>query len=65
MAIVKALDSIASSLDICSIVEEKVKQMPIKDLETLCLKIMKKELRALVILGGIIGFIIGIINSFI
>ncbi len=64
-AIVKALDSIASDLDICSIVEEKVKKMPIKDLEALCLKIMKRELRALVILGGIIGFIIGIINVFI
>lgn len=63
--VIKAIDAIASDLDICSIVEEKVKKMPIRDLEALCLKIMKKELRALVILGGILGFIIGIINIFI
>ena len=64
-AVCKAIDSIASELDICDIVEKKVRQMPLDALESLCLKIMKKELRALVILGGVIGFIIGIINSFI
>ena len=64
-AVCKAIDSIASELDICDIVEKKVCQMPLDALESLCLKIMKKELRALVILGGVIGFIIGIINSFI
>lgn len=63
--IIKAIDAIASDLDICSIVEEKVKKMPLRDLEALCLKIMKRELRALVILGGIIGLIIGIINIFV
>lgn len=63
--IIKAINAIASDLDICSIVEEKVKKMPLRDLEALCLKIMKRELRALVILGGIIGLIIGIINIFV
>ena len=63
--VIKAIDAIASDLDICSIVEEKVKKMPLRDLEALCLKIMKRELRALVILGGIIGLIIGIINIFV
>ena len=63
--IIKAINAIASDLDICSIVEEKVKKMPLRDLEALCLKIMKRELRALVILGGIIGLIIGIKNIFV
>lgn len=64
-AVSKAIDSLSGELDICSVVEKKVKEMPIRDLELLCLKIMKRELRALVILGGIIGFVIGIINIFI
>ncbi|MBO5373958.1 MAG: DUF445 family protein [Clostridia bacterium] len=64
-AVVKAISSLADGLDICSIVEQKVNEMSLKDLEALCKRIMKKELRALVILGGAIGFIIGIINIFI
>lgn len=61
----KAVSCVTQDLDISAVVEKKVIQMPVKDLEALCMKVMKKELNAIVILGGIIGFIIGIINIFI
>ena len=64
-AVSKAIKIISSELDICAIVEKKVIEMPIEELEALCVKIMKRELRALVILGGIIGLIIGVINIFV
>ncbi len=64
-AVARALDSVASSLDISAVVEKKVMEMSLKDLEALCKRIMKKELRALVVLGGVIGFVIGIVNVFI
>ena len=39
--------------------------MDVKELEKLCLSVMKKELNAVVNLGAVIGFIIGILNIFI
>lgn len=64
-AVSKAISATTDSLDICGIVEDKINKMDIRELERLCLSVMKKELNAVVILGGIIGFIIGIINCFI
>jgi len=51
--------------DISAIVEEKVNAMDVKDLEKLCLSVMKKELRAIIYLGALIGLIIGTVNIFI
>lgn len=64
-AVEKMLESAGDSLDICSVVEEKINRMSVAELEKLCLSVMKKELGAVVYLGGVIGFIIGIINIFI
>ena len=36
--------------------------MSVLELEKLILKVMKKELNAIVSLGGILGFIIGLLN---
>ena len=52
-------------LDISATVERKVLAMSPKELEALCLQVMKKELRAVVNLGAVIGFILGILNIFI
>ena len=57
-----ALNIVLSKLDIAKVVEAKVKAMDVKDLEKLCLSVMKKELNAIVNLGALIGFIIGLIN---
>ncbi len=58
-------DVLLKELDIAGIVESKVNAMDVKELEKLCLSVMKKELNAVVNLGAVIGFIIGILNIFI
>ena len=63
--IVKAIGSATQSLDICAIVERKINQMDIRELEALCLRVMKRELNAVIYLGGVIGLILGTINIFI
>lgn len=49
-------------LDIASVVENKVAAMNPKELEALCMQVMKKELSAVINLGALIGFILGIFN---
>lgn len=56
---------IVDTVDISQIVEKKVLDMDVKDLEKLCLSVMKKELNAVVNLGAVIGLLLGIINIFI
>ncbi len=52
-------------IDVSKVVEDKVNAMDVKELEKLCLSVMKKELNAVVNLGALIGFVLGIINIFI
>lgn len=52
-------------MDISCLIEEKVQAMDISELEDMMMAIMKKELNAVVRLGALLGFIIGIINVFI
>ena len=52
----------AEALDIQATVEAKVAQMTPRELEVLVLTIMKRELSAIVNLGAIIGFILGLFN---
>jgi len=52
-------------INIRGIVEEKINQMDVKELENLVMSVMKNELQAIVNLGAIIGAVIGIINVFI
>ena len=42
--------------------EEKVNQMDVLEVEEVLLGIMKKELNAVVNLGAVIGFVIGLLN---
>ena len=49
-------------LDIASVVQKKVDAMDARELEALCMQVMKKELTAVINLGALIGFILGIFN---
>ena len=53
---------LAESFHIDQIVEEKVNQMDVLEVEEVLLGIMKKELNAVVNLGAVIGFVIGLLN---
>ena len=54
--------NLLNSLNISKIITDKINSMDILELEKIILLIMKKELNALVNLGAIIGFILGLLN---
>ncbi len=55
----RALDA----LDLGTIVEDKLNQLNMAELEALIMRVMKKELRAIVWLGGLLGAIMGLLNA--
>lgn len=56
------VSSLLDAINISSIIENKILEMDLLDLEKLILSVMKNELKALVNLGALIGFILGLIN---
>lgn len=59
------LSSILDTINITKVVENKINSMDSKEIEVLVLSIISKELNALVSLGAIIGFVLGLGNIFI
>ena len=53
---------VMDNLNISALVEEKMNNMSVEELEKLVLQVMKKELNTIVNLGALIGFILGLIN---
>ena len=60
--VVNKLPLILSKIDIEKIIRNKINSMDIVELEKLVLKVMKKELNAIVNLGALIGLILGLVN---
>ena len=60
--IIEKLPSLLETINISKIVSDKIISMPTLEVERLILEIMKKELNALVNLGALIGFILGLLN---
>lgn len=60
--ILEKLAEILKVINISKIITDKINSMDMLELEKLILDIMKKELNALVNLGAIIGFILGLLN---
>lgn len=56
------LDSMLSNIDVVAIVEQKMNDMRVEEIEELVLSVMKNELDAIVRLGALIGFVIGLLN---
>lgn len=52
-------------IDVSSLVEKKINEMDVRELENLVLSVMKNELQAVINLGALIGAVIGIVNIFI
>jgi uncharacterized membrane protein YheB (UPF0754 family) len=55
------LTKLLENIDVQGIVERKLNEMDVKDLEKLVMSVMKKELGSIVNLGALIGLILGII----
>ncbi len=60
--VIEKIHSMLVTVDISGIVKNRIDAMDMLELEQLILKIMKKELNALVNLGALIGFILGLVN---
>lgn len=60
--ITQKIPEIILALNISKIIEDKINSMDMLEVEKLILNIMKKELNALVNLGALIGFILGLLN---
>jgi uncharacterized membrane protein YheB (UPF0754 family) len=58
----KELPIIMESIDIEGLVEEKVNSLPIEEIESIILKLIKDELKYITLLGGVLGFLIGSIQ---
>lgn len=56
------VNGIRNHLSFAQIIESKIKQMDWSSLEKLVLQIASKELRHIEILGGVLGFIIGLLQ---
>ena len=63
-ALLPAIGEAAAAFDVSAEVEKKISSMDVKELEKLCLSVMKKELNAITWLGGLIGFVFGLVNIF-
>lgn len=62
--VMKYVSSFLEKLNIVKVVEKKINEMEVLELEKLLLSIMKKELGAIVNLGALIGFMLGTLNIF-
>jgi len=63
--VINYVSNLLKKLDIAKVVEDKINQMDVMELEKLILSVMKKELGAVVNLGAVIGLILGTVNIFI
>lgn len=62
-AVDRALDKLFDNLNISDMIEEKINEMDMDELEKLTLSVMKKELETIVNLGAVIGLLLGLLNT--
>ncbi|MBQ6168268.1 MAG: DUF445 family protein [Muribaculaceae bacterium] len=60
--ITEHLPRILQDIDISAIIEQRINEMDMAEAEAIILDVMKKELRAIVWLGGLLGGIMGILS---
>ena len=63
--ITEHLPRILQDIDISSIIEQRINEMDMDEAEAIILDVMKKELRAIVWLGALLGSIMGTVNALI
>lgn len=63
--ITSCIDKILSTIQFNKIIEQQIKGLDMPEFEKMVLKIINKELRAIIIIGGVLGGLIGILNIFI
>ena len=63
--IIEHLPRILQDIDISTIIEQRINEMDMDEAEAIIMDVMKKELRAIVWLGALLGSIMGTINALI
>lgn len=58
----KYVDKLFEKLNLAAMVENKINDMPIDEMERLVITVMNKELSMIVNLGALIGFVLGLFN---
>ncbi|MCL1998881.1 MAG: DUF445 family protein [Turicibacter sp.] len=61
----KVAEHVAKYLDITSIIERRINEFDPLEAETLILSVIKRELNMVMMLGGVLGFIIGLVPLFV
>ena len=61
--ITEHLPRILQDIDISTIIEQRINEMDMDEAEAIILDVMKKELRAIVWLGALLGSIMGTLNA--
>jgi hypothetical protein len=56
------IPELIAKMDIASMVRSKIEDMEVEQLEEMVMEVMAKELTAIVNLGALIGFVLGLIN---
>ncbi len=56
------LTDIMDAVDISEVIHNKINELDLLELERMIMTLMKKELNALILLGGLLGIIMGFIN---
>ncbi|MCI7351659.1 MAG: DUF445 family protein [Ruminococcus sp.] len=64
MVVETKLSGVMDTINIPGIIENKINSMDMLEIEQLTLSVMKKELDAIVWLGAVIGFVLGLFNLF-
>ena len=59
------LKKLLASADIASVIEDKINSMETKQIADLIFRVMNKEMKAVIYLGGFLGMLIGVVNIFI
>ena len=62
--VIQYAERAVSGLRIAEMIERKINDMTVEELERLVLSVMKKELDAIVRLGALIGLVLGLLNLF-
>ena len=60
--VTEQLPRIFDTINISKIVESRINEMDVKESEKLILEVMNRELKAIVWLGALLGFLMGCIN---
>ena len=63
--IIEHLPRILQDIDISTIIEQRINEMDMNEAEAIIMDVMKKELRAIVWLGALLGSIMGTVNALI